>query len=291
MYNFKTLITILAIMVFSYGCSYVKPGHVGVKVYLLGGEKGVDTEELPVGRYWIGINEELHLFPTFTQNYVWTMDSNEGSKNDESFKFQTVGGLVVGADIGISYAIDPTKATSIFQKYRKGVDEITDIYLRNMVRDALVKVAGDKKIDYVYGIGKADLIEAVEKRVRDEVAEIGIIIEKVYWIGELRLPKIVVDAINNKIKATQKTGQRQNEVAQVIAEADKVREKAKGDADAILLVATAEAAAIKIKGDALKNSPDVVKLNAIDKWNGVLPRFTGGGAVPFIDISSQLARK
>ena len=50
------------------GCSRVPPGYVGVKVNLLGGAKGVDTEELGVGRYFIGPNTELHLFPTFTQN-------------------------------------------------------------------------------------------------------------------------------------------------------------------------------------------------------------------------------
>lgn len=34
----------------------VKPGYVAVKVYLLGGSKGVDYEELGVGRYWVGLN-------------------------------------------------------------------------------------------------------------------------------------------------------------------------------------------------------------------------------------------
>ena len=32
------------------------------------------------------------------------------------------------------------KVTDIFQKYRKGIDEITDIYIRNEVRDAMIKV-------------------------------------------------------------------------------------------------------------------------------------------------------
>ena len=35
-------------------CSYVPAGNVGVKVNMLGGAKGVDTEILPVGKYWIG---------------------------------------------------------------------------------------------------------------------------------------------------------------------------------------------------------------------------------------------
>ena len=131
----NAVVVIMAFAALS-GCSKVPAGNVGVKVYLLGGEKGVDSEVLRVGRYWIGINEDLFLFPTFTQNYVWTKDATEGSPTDESITFQTQEGLGVNADIGISYHIDTDKVSLIFQKYRKGVDEITDIYLRNMVRDA-----------------------------------------------------------------------------------------------------------------------------------------------------------
>ncbi len=78
----KKILCSLMIMATCVGCSKVPAGNVGIKVYLLGKSKGVDTEELPVGRYWIGINEELYKFPTFTQNYVWTKNINEGSIND-----------------------------------------------------------------------------------------------------------------------------------------------------------------------------------------------------------------
>ena len=102
------------------GCLRKVPaGYVGVKVFLLGTKKGVNSKELGVGRYWIGINEELYKFPTFTQNYTWTASKNEGSKDNESILFQTREGLTVGADIGVSYHIDPTKVSSIFEKYRK----------------------------------------------------------------------------------------------------------------------------------------------------------------------------
>ena len=108
----------------------VPAGYTGIKVYLLGSNKGVDTEVLGVGRYWIGINEELYLFPTFMQNYTWT----RGGLDDESISFQTADGMVANADIGISYSIDPNKVSEIFQTYRRGVNEITDTFLRNMVR-------------------------------------------------------------------------------------------------------------------------------------------------------------
>jgi hypothetical protein len=45
---------------------------VGVKCYLLGKSKGVDAEALGVGRYYIGFQQELYLYPTFVQQYAFT---------------------------------------------------------------------------------------------------------------------------------------------------------------------------------------------------------------------------
>jgi regulator of protease activity HflC (stomatin/prohibitin superfamily) len=265
-------------------CSKVPAGHVGIKFYLLGGEKGVDTEELGPGRYWIGVNEDLYLFPTFTQNYTWTKPAADSRDSDESITFQTDQGLSVNADVGISYAVDPSKVTTLFQKYRKGIQEITDVYLRNMVRDALVTEASTRQIETVYGAGKAELLAAVEKRVRAQVEPLGINLERLYWAGEFRLPATVTNAIDAKIKATQFAQQRANEVAAAKAEADKAIEEARGVAESTLLKAKAEAEAIRIKGDALRENPRLVELSAIEKWNGTMPQFVGGGAMPFISI-------
>lgn len=262
------------------GCDTVPAGYVGVKVNLLGTSKGVDTEELGVGRYWLTMNEKLYKFPTFMQNYTWT----KGNKYDESMTFQTIEGMTVGADIGISYSIDPKKVTSIFQKYRKGINEITDVYIRNMVRDALVLSASTRAMADVYGVGKAALIKEVENNVRKQVADIGINIEKVYWIGGLRLPTSVTKALDRKLEATQKAQQRENEVAQAKAEADIKIAQARGIAQSKITIAKADAEALTIKGKALKANPQIIEMSAIDKWNGVLPTYTAGDSVPFIKI-------
>ena len=264
-------------------CSKVPAGNVGVKFKLYGDGKG-SLQELPPGRYWVGWGYDLYTFPTFTQNYTWTRSATEGSPNDESLTFQTVEGLSVNADVGITYHINPDKVTTIFQKYRKGVNEITDIYLRNMVRDALVKEASVLGIESVYGRGKAALIQSVQDDVSQQVGPTGIVIEKIYWIGELRLPQTVVQSINAKIQATQMAEQRKNEIAQAQAEAAKEVAMAEGKAKAQLAIAEAEAQAIRMKGDALRANPDVIQMSAVDKWNGQLPMYTGGGSVPLIQL-------
>ena len=270
-------------------CSKVPAGNVGVKFQMYGDGKG-SLQELPPGRYWVGWGYEMYTFPTFTQTYTFTRSSNEGRPVDESISFQTSQGLTVNADVGITYHIDPGKVTLIFQKYRKGIDEITDVYLRNMVRDALVKEAASLDIESVYGKGKANLIEAVQRDVSDEVGPVGIVMEKIYWIGELRLPETVVQSINAKIQATQMAEQRQNEVAQAQAEAQKVEAEAQGQAQARITIAEAEAKAIALKGEALRQNPNVVQMSAIEKWDGRLPTYSGG-ALPFLHLNNPDSSK
>lgn len=284
-FNWKQFAGIALVGVSLAACSTVPAGHVGVKVYLLGGSKGVDSEELGVGRYWIGMNEQLYIFPTYMQNYTWTREPDATGTEDESISFQTVEGMTANADVGISYQLDPTKINKIFQTYRRGVDEITDTFLRNMVRDALVKQASTKPIEYIYGAGKAELLAAVQADVQKQTVDIGIKIDKIYWIGEIRLPETVIASINAKNAATQMAQQRQNEVAQARAEAEKKVAEAKGEADSILLKAKAQAEANRELSASITG--DLVQYRALEKWDGVLPRMTGSSAVPFINVDPK----
>lgn len=279
----KRFLICLAVLALA-ACSKVPAGNVGVKAYLLGTNKGVDVEELGPGRYWIGMNEELYLFPTFTQNYTWTKECQEGDCGNEELGFQTIEGLAVTADVGISYRVDPAKAALIFQKYRKGVDEITDIYLRNMVRDSLVKNASNMPVESVYGAGKTKLIESVQSDVAKQVEAIGIVVEKVYWIGELRLPQSVVASINSKIQMTQQAQQAENQVRKAEADAKIQVATATGAAESLRIQSEAEANAIRVKANAITANPEIVQMTAVEKWNGQLPTTTAGGALPFINI-------
>lgn len=278
----KKLLLLFVPIMFVVSCSKVPAGNVGVKVYLLGKSKGVDTEELGVGRYWIGINEELYLFPTFQQNYVWTKDRNEGSKNDESITFQTIEGLDCNADVGISYHLDPKKISVIFQKYRKGIEEITDIFMRNHVRDSFNDIASKYKVEAVYGKGKAQLLKEVQEKVRRSLKEQGIVVDKIYLVGKIRLPKTVVDRIEAKIGATQRAEQRENELREARAEAAKKVALAQGAAKANTVLGSSITATL-IKWEKLQ-----IEKKALDKWNGQLPStMIPGQSLPFVGVGGK----
>ena len=281
------LLIILSVLALSLvGCSKVPAGNVGVKVYLLGTNKGVDHEELSVGRYWIGLNEELYLFPTFQQNYVWTATKTEGSENDESITFQTKEGMSCNADIGISYHLDPEKISVIFQKYRKGIDEITDVFVRNIVRDAINKVASTMSVQDVYGVGKQKFIADVTTLVKSQLDSNGIMIDKLSLIGEIRIPQTVKAALNQKVQATQRAQQRENELREAEAQAKKAEAEARGKAQANIARAEGEAKAITIEAEAQAKAntllaksitSNLVKYKQIEKWDGKLPTVTSDG--------------
>ncbi|EFN3729250.1 SPFH/Band 7/PHB domain protein, partial [Escherichia coli] len=49
--------------------------------------------------------------------------------------------------------------------------------------------------------------------------------------------------------------------------------------------AQAEADAIRLRGEALRQNPNVMELEAINKWNGQLPQYmTQGANTPFITV-------
>lgn len=273
---------ILALILSLVACTKVPPGNVGVKVYLLGGSKGVDHEVLGVGRYWIGWNEELFIFPTFQQNYVWTKSKEEGSDKDESITFQTREGLTVNADVGISYSIRPEKVSDIFQKYRRGIDEITNTFLRNAVRDSFNSFSSKMSVEDVYGAGKEELLKAVHSQVSQDMSQKGIVVDKIYLIGQMRLPDTIIAALNSKIEATQRAQQRENEVQEARAEADKQVAQAEGKAKSLLEVAKAEAEANRLRQQTL--TAELIQYETVKKWDGKLPQYSGGGSVPLLNI-------
>ncbi len=64
--------------------------------------------------------------------------------------------------------------------------------------------------------------------------------------------------------------------------------QATADAQAVKLKGEAEASAIHARGDALKDNPQLVQLTAAEKWNGVLPTtMVPGGAVPFLNLPKE----
>ena len=271
----SAILVMLTLLLTGCGRATVPAGFVGVKVDLYGDEKGVQQEVVGVGKYWLTWNEEIYQFPTFNQLHVY----------EQPFNFQTKDSMSVSAKVGVEYYVDQSKVSTVFQTYRKGVEEITQVNIRQNIADALIKDSGKMDIGTLAGEGRSKLLDSVTASVKSKLDPIGIVIVKLSWTDDLTYPPQVTASINAKIEATQKTLLRENEIAQTKAEALKAIEQARGEAESITLRAKAEADAIALRGEALRQNPEVLQLEAINKWNGTLPQYmTSGSSMPFVQV-------
>jgi len=264
-------IAIAAIILWMSSFARVLPGNVGIRVNNIAG--GVSAQPLGVGWYFAPPGTHIYEYPVYTRTCTWTASQHEQNEVDESFNFQDKNGLSLKADVAVSYHVDPLKASILFQRYRTDMDQIIAGPLRNAIRNAIVERASQLGVEEIYGTHKAELIATALKQVQSFFAPVGLQVEQLYWAGNIGVPQQVLDQINAKIA---------NEQAALAAQANVAT--AKANSDARIAKAQGDAEAIQVEAQAIRTNPEIVKLRAVEKWDGHLPTYSGGGPVPFIDV-------
>lgn len=126
---------------------------------------------------------------------------------------------------------------------------------------------------------------ALKQRGIEDAIEIGKLA-----ITDFRFSDEYNRSIEMKVKAAQDALRAESEKRQRVTESEGIRDaqkaKAEGEAYAIDVKSKAEAEAIKRRAEALKINPKLIDLNTIEKWDGKLPTFTGGGVVPFLNTET-----
>jgi len=294
------VVGIVLFVVMIAGCSTttrVDAGHVGIRVRLAGSDRGV--QDTPVVTGWViynPISEQIVIFPTSVQNVIWSASQHEGRPVDESITFSSSEGVNVNADVGLSFHIDPALAPRLYGRFRENdMLALADGYVRNTVREAFNDVASKLPVQDVYGALKSKMLSDVTQKCRDVLSKDGFVIDQLTLTGALRLPQNVADAINRAMEATQNAIQSENRVRQVKAEAEQAitkatgaaeaqRQEAEGHADALLINARAEAKANEIIR--LSMTAAVLQYRSIEHWDGKLPTYNGGGALPMLTIDA-----
>ncbi|HBR0310055.1 TPA: SPFH domain-containing protein, partial [Klebsiella pneumoniae] len=116
------------------------------------------------------------------------------------------------------------------------------------IADALNRLASRMSTDKFIDGGKAELLENALKEIQSDMGPVGIQVISLSYVGRPEYPPTVIESINAKVTANQKTLQREQEVKQREAEANMLRAEADGQADAKLKLAEAEAKSIQIRG-------------------------------------------
>ena len=272
--KFNNIILATAAALTLSACGQVEPGHVGIKVNQYGSSAGVDSKPLGVGTYFTPIGTKIIEYPIFTQTYTYTSSLNEGKSVNEEFTFNDKNGLNMAADIGVSYYVDSDKAPILYSKFRQRGEDLVSNQLRNEIRNDLNDLASSYSVEEIYGPKKQELLDRVQERVTSHFKPYGFNVEKLFWAGTVRLPAQVHAQINQRIS---------NEQAALAAEANVAT--AKANADAKIAAARGESESNALLAQTLQAHPELVRLKAIERWNGELPTYVGGNApIPFIGV-------
>lgn len=265
--GFVSLLLFIATLI-----TFVSPGEVGVVVDLFGSDRGVEEKELRVGAHVLAPWKKVYIFPIFEQNHQWT--------GEEGFNFQTSEGLPVHSDIGITYNLVPSKIHELFSRYRRGMDEITHLFIRNNIRDAMNRFSSKMKIEELYGDKKEEFFNKILEELNKELSPLGFNVSHIYIIGQFKVPETVMEALNKKIEATQRAQQRENELREAEAQSRKEVALAEGESRSKIVRAKADAEANALLTKSL--SEDLLRWQSINKWDGKLPTTMCGKDIPFI---------
>ena len=120
----------------------------------------------------------------------------------------------------------------------------------------------------------------MRKRLEVSHSSEGFLVEE--FTSQITPPQSLAEAINAKNEAVQNALKAENKVKEAEANAKIEIAKAQGEAQALRIKGDGEAYYNRVVAQSL--SPLLVQQDAIDKWDGKLPTYSGGGALPFINI-------
>jgi len=300
---FVAVIVLLVVVNSVWDHVYVKPNYCLVVVKTVGGSQGTQETTLGPGHHWLMWNERGYDWPTFTINKNYTLDAtgHDDSPVDEAIRFQ-LGKVLCNVDVKAAFSVPRQTAPKVFVKYNKGIDEIRDIVIRSFIRDGFMKYGPFMTLDSGMVAGKGILQDSVKTYVQRSAAQIGITVDDVAMISEIRPPKEISATIAEANKANQIADRKQNELRQAVADAQKVIAKAKGDSAAKVIEASGEAEAFRRKVASLGgNAGFVVRMAEIEMmkstWNGTYPTVlqgSGGGSIlnlPELPMAAAASKK
>jgi len=253
---------IVLILIVMDGFVSIPAGHVGV---LFDQGSGVMENELDEGLHLkIPFWQSVTVLDARTQEYTMSIATEEGAiKGDDSIESRTKDGQVVWIDATVLFHIDKAEADNIKSELGTEDDYMTKI-IRPRAREVIRTAAAKYNALDLVSETRMNVVKDMEDMLREAYGKHNLILEEVV-LRNVTFSTEFANAIEQKEVARQliKTAEYQKE------QATQLKEKR-------IIEAEAEAQAITLKGDALRNNPGVIQLEFVNKlapnvsW-GILP--------------------
>ena len=185
---------------------------------------------------------------------------------------------IVTSKIALNYRVDPTQASTIYSQLGLQYPmTIVQPALQESIKATSAKYTAEELITKRAEVAQEmedDLVARLENK-NIQPTDLSII--------DFQFSPEFNEAIESKQVAQQAALRAQNELERVRIEAQQAQAEAEGVANAELERARAEAEAQQMLRETI--NADLLQLRAIEKWDGVLPVYSGGDApLPFLAV-------
>jgi prohibitin 2 len=256
---------IFIIIILAESVVIVQAGHRGVVLYLGAVEDRV-------------LGEGVHFIIPFAEQVIQLevrtlkFQADASAASNDLQEVQTV--------IALNYHIDPNDANVIFQQLGPDYsDRIIAPTIQESVKASVAKFNAEELIT------KRETAKGViAEAIRNTLSHRNIVVETVF-ITDFKFSKAFADQIESKVVAFQKYLTEQNNLRAIQVIANQTVVQAEAQAKANVAKANGESQAIKVITQQLRQNPQYLQWQSINRWNGQMPYSLGsGGGLPFFQL-------
>lgn len=179
----------------------------------------------------------------------------------------------VSSEVAINYHIVPDKANIVYQSIGIHFKErIIDPAVQEVVKAVTAKYTAEELITKRPAVSDAMKSTLTERLIAHNIAV------DAFSIVGFSFSKVFTEAIESKQTAEQLALKARRDLERIKIEAEQKVTAARAEAESLRLQRA------NISLDLIELRKVEANLRAIEKWNGILPQVTGGGAVPFIGV-------
>ena len=262
------IVGILISIVQPFSIEKIDSGHKGLKINLVGNQRGVSSYQYKTG--WVVYNtwtEQVLEFPTYQQHIEY---------EDQGVILK--GGFSATIKPTFNYSLREDAIGDMFVNLRRDIKEVEQGWLKNAIIGAVNDVANTWEVDSIFNHR-----QSFESAI---VLECNLRLSKWFNVSQLRTNIVPPDALQESIIAkTKAIQQAEASEQQAIAAFSEGRRKvavARADSAETVINANASALAIKIKQTQL--TPMYIEYLKAQAWDGKLPTTIAGGSGTFLNI-------
>src|SRR4030066_1762447 len=186
----------------------------------------------------------------------------------------------VTSSVALNYHVVPDKANVVYQTLGVEFKErIIDPAIQEVTKAVSARYTAEELITKRAAVSEAMRETLAERLIPHNIAVDGV------SIVAFSFSKIFTEAIESKQTAEQLALKAKRDLDRIRIEAEQKITAAKAEAESLRLQRA------NISTDLIELRKIEANLKAIDKWNGILPQVTGGGAVPFIGLGDTPKRE